>query len=60
MEGMKKMFEGKKTYTSIAIVAVVAVLKYVGMIDDATAKMLFEFAAALGLYGLYSKKGKST
>ena len=44
--------KGYKTYTSAGIVAVVAILKYLGLIDDGTAKLLFELAAAAGLYAL--------
>lgn len=55
-----KFLQGKKTYTSVAIVAGVAILKYLGVIDDATSKMLLEFAGALGLYGVYDliKRGE--
>jgi len=53
-----KLYEvtkGWKTITSIIVIAVVAVLKYMGIVDDATAKLIFEFAGSLGLYGLYDK-----
>ena len=49
--------KGYKTYSSAVIVAVVAVLRYYGLIDDGTAKMLFELAGALGLYGLRDAVG---
>jgi len=34
---------------------VVAIVKYLGLIDENTAKMIFEMAGALGLYGLYDR-----
>lgn len=47
--------EGKKTITSAAIVAIVAVLQFMKIIDDGTAKLLFELATACGLYGVYDR-----
>lgn len=52
---LNELTKGKKTYTSAAIVAVVAIIKYLGLIDDKTAQMIFEMAGALGLYGLYDR-----
>jgi hypothetical protein len=51
--------QGFKTITSAIIIAIVAILKYVQIIDDATAKLVFEFAAAIGLYGVYDKVRRS-
>ena len=50
---MLDKMRGYKTVSSAVIVALVAVLKYLGLIDDGTAKLLFELCAAAGLYGLH-------
>jgi len=41
-----------KTVTSCIVAAGVAILQYLKLIDDQTAKVLFELAAAFGLYGI--------
>ena len=47
--------KGYKTVTSCVVAGVVAVLQHVGLVDAGMAKLIFELAAALGLYGLYDK-----
>ena len=49
---MLDKLKGFKTYTSAAIVGIVAVLQFLGIVNADTAKLLFELAGALGLYGL--------
>ena len=47
--------KGYKTVTSILIIVIVAVLKYLNIVDEASSALIFEMAASLGLYGIYDK-----
>lgn len=53
MSNLMDAVKGYKTITSAIVVAVVAVLQYLKLIDAQTAAVLFQLAAALGLYGIH-------
>ncbi len=58
MNKINEMLKGKKTITSAIVIATIAILQYLKLIDDSTAKIIIEIATATGLYGLYSKETK--
>ena len=58
MDKINSMLKGKKTITSAITIAIVAILQYLKLIDQATASLIFEVAGALGLYGVYDKMSR--